>query len=141
MKTRTTVIKHPSQLNALSAFKIFRTRGLGHLSLAAFEHKEKEKLEKELNKYYYACGCDTSAKALILFLVAGIVYSALSLFMNDMSVLHASYYTIGAGIGGGVVGKMIGIFQANNKLKRTVYTIQAYWKPEGAPSMRPISCG
>jgi len=142
MKTKTTEIIHPSELNALSSFTIFRRRGLGQLQIASsFEHPDKNQLENDLNKYYYACGCSTSAKLLLIGTFIGILYVALYYASQDLSFGNAILTIISAGIGGAVLGKGIGLFRANLQLKRTVRTIQEHWRPKVKQELEQILCG
>lgn len=142
MGKHTTIIKHPSMLNSLSTVSFFRTRGLGNLVLASdFVHPEKENLEKDLNKYYYACGCDTGATGLLIFLVAGIAYSTFAVTSSDMSIINGVLYTLGITVAGAVLGKMSGLVSANFKLKKTIHTIQDNWKPADKQKKEIILCG
>lgn len=115
---------------------------MGMISLSpSFEHREKEKLEKDLNKYYYACGCDAAAKGLMIFLILGIIYNVISVLTDQMNISNALAITVGGAIIGGLIGKLIGITSANGKLKKTIYTIQAYWKPASIQLKEKIFCG
>ena len=82
MKKREQVFDHPSQLNALSSAPFVRINGLHTLQLGGriSEHFERERWEDELNKYYYACGCNESAQALIIGLIVGSVWAGYAYF-------------------------------------------------------------
>lgn len=144
MKTRITIIEHPSQLNELSAFPFSRRRGGGKIELSqTFQHPEREQLEKDINKNYYACGCSTSAN----YLIAGLVLGALSIgidnaFLNGEWIQWPITTILIATVGGAILGKLVGLSRANSKLKRTVYTVQAFWRPKTESRMiKQPDCG
>jgi hypothetical protein len=144
MKTRITIINHPSQLNALSSYSFSRRRGLGKIELSdVFQHPEREKLEENLNKNYYACGCSTSARYLISGLVVGVLAVAVdNTFFETHRILHPISTVLITTFGGAIIGKLVGLSKANSKLKRTIHTIQAFWRPKTESPMteQPI-CG
>ncbi len=64
---KTSVIRHPSELNELATLPVLRKRGVGKIQLSeSFQHEDKALLERNLNRYYHACGCSTSAKYLLI---------------------------------------------------------------------------
>lgn len=139
---KSTEFLHPSELNALGALPMLRRRGLGKMSLSSsFDHPDKARLETELNAYYYACGCSTSAKLLLLGIAAGLIYSAFGSAFQDMGLGNAALFTIGAGIAGAISGKLLGLYRAHKKLIKTVHTVQALWRPEVARETEQILCG
>jgi hypothetical protein len=137
------VFTHPSQLNDLSVIPFLRTNGLGTLRLGGsiIEHRELKRWESELNRYYYACGCDTSAKGLIIGLLAGSVWAGYSYFQGLWGGGGAVGVALSFAIGGAIVGKIIGLFRANEKLKQTVEEIQGQWQPEEQPKREHWTCG
>jgi hypothetical protein len=142
MNTRITEFKHPSQLNSLSPFSLFRKSGLGTLKLSAsFEHENKQTWEKELNKYYYACGCSEGSKGLLLFLLGGMVYFGVKTYLGNSDVWTSIATALGIAMAGAVIGKITGLYKANSKLKRTVYSIQSHWKTRDNTLKDKIVCG
>lgn len=138
MDKNRTIIDHPSQLNTLSAIPFFRTRGLGKIHLSdSFQHNEREQLEKDINKYYYACGCSTSAKFLIAGLLLGLLLNGIDdTLLNLQWKLHPITIILFTAIGGGIIGKLIGLVKANSKLKRSIHTVQAFWRPKTESTMK-----
>ncbi len=138
-----TIFDHPSQLNSLSSFSLYRKYGLGQLKLAdSFQYKDKLSLEQDLNRNYYACGCSEGSKALILFLIGSAFYAGFKYFQGERSLIVLGTYIIGTSIAGSILGKLIGLYKANNHLKRTVHTIQAHWKVESKHEHFPsVTCG
>lgn len=138
MKSKLTIIEHPSQLNALTTFPFSRKRGRGKIQFSDnFQHPEKEQLEKAINKNYYACGCSTSSK----FLIAGLVLSALavgvdSAFLEADMIRRPVRAILVTTFGAAIIGKLVGLARANNKLKRAVHTVQAFWRPKVESSMK-----
>lgn len=142
MKNRNILIQHPSQLNALTSFPFLRTRGRGKISLPeSIQHPDKEKWEKDINKNYYACGCDTGAKGLMLFLVAGLIYSIYGNITTDISIITSVLQVVLFAVGGAIVGKVVGLWRADNRLKKTVHTVQAHWELKLKPEKQIYTCG
>ena len=144
MKTYNTIIDHPSELNALSSFPFSRKRGLGKIVLSeAFQHEDREQLEKDINTHYYACGCNTSAKYLLSGLVIGVLLVAGTNFLPNYQLNLSPITTIlVTTIGGGILGKIVGLLSANAKLKRSIHTVQALWRPKiKSPMKKQPDCG
>lgn len=133
----------PSQLNALSTIPFVRTSGVGRLRLGGdmVEHPERKRWESELNRYYFACGCDTGATGLILGLLAGIVWAAYSIIQGETGIGYAVGVVLLIAIAGAVAGKLIGLIQANNRLNRTVTEIQTHWQSSEIGENEQWSCG
>ena len=137
MKTKQTIIEHPSQLNALSAFSFSRRRGRGKIQLSqSFQHPERGQLEAAINKNYYACGCSTSAR----YLIAGLVIGGLALgvdtyLLQDSWIQWPMTIVLATTFGGAILGKLVGLANANAKLKRSIHTVQAFWRPQ---TERPV---
>lgn len=144
MNTKTTIIEHPSELNTLTAFPFARRRGRGRIALSdAFQHPERGQLEKDINKNYYACGCSTSARYLIAGLVIGAVVIGIdAAFLDEQYIQSPVVALLVLTFGGGILGKLVGLARANKKLKRSVHTTQAFWRPkvESTMKMQP-DCG
>ncbi|MCP3964392.1 MAG: hypothetical protein GY719_41720 [bacterium] len=143
MKTNERIFSHPSQLNGLSTLSFFRTRGLGELRLGGSVegHSDRERWEGELNQHYYACGCDTSAKSLIIGLLGGSVWAGYSYFEDIWGVGVAVGAAVSVAIGGAIVGKIFGLFQANKRLKQTIEEIKVQWEVEEKPEREQWACG
>ncbi len=142
MKENMTEFIHPSQLNTLNSFSLFRKHGLGRLKLAnKFDHKNKQVWENELNKHYYACGCSEGSKGLLLFLLGSLIYIGVSFYLGERSVLTLAGSFFGITLSGAIIGKIWGLSKANNKLKRTVHMIQANWEVKGEKDIEGIICG
>jgi len=138
MKTKQTIIEHPSQLNALSAFPFSRRRGRGKIQISdTFQHTEREQFEKDINKNYYACGCSTSTKYLIAGLLIGGVLLGVDTWLLQGGWIQWPIFTIlSTTFGGAILGKFVGLSKANAKLKRTIHTVQAFWRPQTDSSMK-----
>jgi hypothetical protein len=142
MNARITEFRHPSQLNSLSPFSLFRKSGLGTLKLSPnFDHENKQTWEKELNKYYYACGCSEGSKGLLLFLLGGMIYFGVKTYLGNSDLWTSMAMATGIALSGAIVGKITGLYKANSKLKRTVYSIQSHWKVKDNIVKDKIVCG
>jgi hypothetical protein len=137
------VINHPSELNSISALPIKRTVGLGRIRLgeSAAKHPERETWERELNRGHFACGCDAAAKGLLIGLVAGIVWSWSTFANGDASLWPLIFKIVGIAIAGAMVGKAVGLFAAEARLRKVVQSIQEQWKVDSPPQEALIMCG
>lgn len=137
------IIRHPSQLNNLSRLPLLRVRGVGTIRLQGeiSGHPAQPKWEADLNRYYFACGCDTSAKCLTAVLLIVGAWSVFSYFQGELSFWAALQVSLGSAIAGAVAGKFFGLWRANNKLKQTISEIQSQWKPAEEPEPDRWSCG
>jgi hypothetical protein len=135
-------VKHPSELNQLTPFRLLRTSGRGTIRLAPeFEHPEKEQWEADINRFYYACGCSSGAKGLLAMLLLGAGGSAIALAANAISLQPAILLPIGAAAAGAAIGKLAGLARAHRRLKRVVHTVQAHWKPRTEQEKPIYACG
>jgi len=143
MKHKEYIINHPSQLNSLSVMPIMRTKALGSLRLGGniTTHPKKALWEAELNKYYYACGCDTGAVGLIIGLFCGGAFAIFKYYQQDWklgSAISAIFITTILLTG---LGKLFGLMKARQELQKTIRVIQQKWIPEQPPKHDQLSCG
>ena len=135
------VIKHPSQLNSLSTLPFVRRTGLGKIVFdESFQHPDKGRLEQNINKEYFACGCSQGAKALLIGLLLFIVIGSVGHYSFNWSVMKTIITIFGGTIASAVLGKVIGLISANMRLKRIVRETQSIWKIQGKES-KIIGCG
>ena len=128
MKNKQYTISHPSKLNSLSTLPLYRKQGLGTLVLSdSFNHPERDNWQKELNKNYYACGCDTGAKWLVSGLILFGVCSAYFYKANNWNLVTSIIFWIGGAIVLSGIGKFYGLLKANSKLKQTIHKIKSNW--------------
>lgn len=142
MKTYSLQINHPSELNSLLTPRLFRKSGRGTISLSpAFEHPQRELWQTAINRHYYACGCGSSAKGLLVTLLIGMAIGLAGYVGDMMSLKQAAALTLGGAAIGAAIGKWAGLASANDKLARVVHTVQAHWRPDDKEE-RPIAiCG
>jgi len=141
MKNKQFIIKHPSQLNSLSTLPFTRRTGLGKIVLDdSFQHANKEQIELDLNKNYYACGCSLGAKSLIIGILIFGVVGIYGFHNYDWSVTKSLTLFFGGAILMSLLGKIMGLLQANGKLEKTIREIQSVWKPDW-PEAKTIGCG
>ena len=140
---KTTTFTHPSELRPLSVWRFKRTRGIGQLALPeTLGHEKRELWQQELNRYYYACGCDTGAKAVVLFALAAGAWCGWRWSHGGISPLAVLKWIGFAAVAGGVVGKVIGLAIAGRKLELLKREVIAAWKLEPvAPTHADILCG
>lgn len=136
-----TVIEHSSQLRALRTFPLLRTPGLGVLRLGGemARHENREKWQRELNRSYHACGCDTGAKGVLIGLLAGLIAAGLD--GAPWLSWQAAGVVFGPALAGALIGKIIGLVRAQFRLTRTVREIAAGVGPLEPIVVDDISCG
>jgi hypothetical protein len=135
------VVRHPSQLNSLSTLPFFHRTGLGKIVLdETFQHSSKEQWEQEINKRYYACGCNQGAKALILGLIFFGISGSLLYFKYELSLTNTLTMFFVGSIIMAVLGKFVGLKSANTELRKTVKEVQSVWKPQW-PESKTFGCG
>ncbi len=137
------IISHPSQLNSLSTLPLIRTMATGRIRLAGNlgDHPQRESFEQQLNKQYYACGCDTGARGLLLGIILGTGLSAYKYIAKDWSLTYALIIA-GAGIvTTTLLGKLYGLYTANRKLKTTIAEVKKVWPPEKEGIEEKNHCG
>jgi multisubunit Na+/H+ antiporter MnhG subunit len=142
-KTSVTILNHPSQLRPLSVWRFKRTRGLGRFKFPeTFQHKERDLWESDLNRYYYACGCDTGAKGVVIFTFAASALCVWRWSHAQSTLLQATILLIVAAVAGGLIGKLIGLAIAGRKLELLKRDVIAAWKIDPLPTPeRTILCG
>lgn len=132
MTGKESVFTNPAQFNVLSTLPFTRTSGVGKIQLGGSiaQHPERARWEKELNRHYYACGCDTGAKGLLIGLIVGIIWAVYYYSREDWGIGAVAAVALSITIGGAIIGKVSGLILADRKLKQTVREIQTHWKPE-----------
>ena len=141
MKTREFVIHHPSQLNSLSTLPFSRRAWIGRIVLSeSYHHNDKDEAEGELNKYYYACGCSQGAKGLILGLAIFGLVGLFGYYSYDWVLSKSISVFLSGAILAAIIGKLIGLVQANERLKKRIQKIQAVWSPEWSQT-KILGCG
>lgn len=142
MNARSLQISHPSELNSLLVSRLFRKPGRGTIRLSPeFKHPQREQWEAGINRYYYACGCASSAKGLLLMLVLGAGAGVLAHGFDALSLKQAVALPLAAAILGAAVGKLSGLAAAHRQLTRVVHAVQENWKPETKEERPIIVCG
>jgi hypothetical protein len=137
------VISHPSQLNSLSVLPLAKISGIGVIRLTGtFEnHRQRAEFEEKLNKQYRACGCDTSAKTLIVGVVASAAYAAYQIYTDAWSLAYSAIVVLGVSAVALGIGKLYGLVKANDRLKETIGALQTIWVPEPGHKEEKASCG
>jgi hypothetical protein len=143
MKTREHIINHPSQLNSLSVLPLAKLPGMGTIRLTGTfkDHPQRAELEDRLNRQYRACGCATSAQFLLVGAVGSIVVAAFMNVRDAWSLSTSAAVVVGVSIVALAAGKLVGLMQANRRLKETVAEIQRLWIPEKGRVEENAICG
>jgi len=142
MKTRSLQVNHPSELNGLTTSRLFRKPGRGTIRLSPeFKHPEKEQWEADINRYYYACGCSSGAKGLLVMLALGFGVSVAAYVFDALSLKQMIALPVVTAILGAVIGKVSGLAMARRRLMRVVHTVQANWKPMDEVERPIVICG
>jgi hypothetical protein len=138
------VFSEPAELGELSALPFFRSRGRGRIRLSGrlAENENSAEWERDLNRYYFACGCDTGAKGTLI----GIVGAALLTFdslrrgwfgWTSLILLWVVLILSASGI-----GKLVGLIRADRRLKQLINRIRHEVPPEPrVPNAPVLLCG
>lgn len=135
------VVKHPSQLNSMTTLPFLHKAGLGKIVFdESFEHKSREQWERDLNKNYYACGCNQSARALIFGLIIFGIGGWFGYLKYDLSITQSLVVFFVGSISMAVIGKFTGLIKANKELRQIAKEVQSVWKPKWEES-EILGCG
>jgi hypothetical protein len=88
-------------------------------------HQDRERWERDLNRFYFACGCSAGAKGLVLGLLAGAVAGVAAVAGGWSGPAGGVALAGGAVVTGALLGKLAGLAQAERQLRATVAAIQA----------------
>jgi hypothetical protein len=131
------IVRHPSELAALSVLPLRQPRPRGRVVLWDPHVAEEERLDWEarLNRSYRACGCGEASLGLLVGLLgAGAVVGALALDGAGPGAVAAAGWVLGSAIAGNLLGKAMGLWRAEARLKRLVREITARWPHEPRPT-------
>jgi hypothetical protein len=139
MKKPHRLITHPSELDSLSVLPILRRPGQKRVAIA--EHlissPQREQFETELNRHLFACGCQAGAIGVVLAAVAYAVWAFVA--APDIGLLGHIGRGLAAVVIGGLLGKMAGLFSAENRLKHTVADLRRAIPPTAVVKRPPLS--
>ncbi len=143
MHLKQTVFTHPSQLNHLRMGPLLRTKGIGRIVISGEmeQHPARENFEAELNRRYYACGCELGAAGLLIGLVVSGGWQAYRYFSSGGTILSAIGMVLLVAVIGAVAGKFIGMLKASRVLRQTVQNIQKQWQVDPPPQQESWDCG
>lgn len=139
-KKITTTLTHPSQLRPLSAWRFKRRPGLGKICLPeSLAHERRDFWQQEINRYYYACGCDTGAKGVVLCVLAAAAWCLWRWSQGSLDWSTALKALGLASVGGALLGKTVGLAIAARRLELVKREVLAAWKlpPRDGPPLRP----
>jgi hypothetical protein len=124
-------IRHPSQLAALTVWRLMPSLGPGRVLIDA-EAASADRVrswERQLSRLQTACGCEQGA----LGLLVGVIGYMLFLLLRSGGWGHPARKEFLIGLGVVVattcVGKLLGLWLAQRRLDRVIKEIQSQWKP------------
>jgi hypothetical protein len=141
--TDVNVFTDPFELGELSTLPLVRSRGRGRIKLSGrmAAHQKAAEWERELNRYYFACGCDTGAKGTLIGLAGAAVLLIDSLVRGWFGWTRVILLSLALIIVLSVMGKFVGLFRANHRLNRLIREIQQQMPPERAEPAPVLLCG
>lgn len=140
---RTHLISHPAELRALAVFPGLRSPGRARIVIADQKLPEatRKQWERQINRQYFACGCDASA----LGLIAGAAGYALWMALRPGGFTATSWGDLGLGflvvLATAFVGKLVGLARAQRRLRQAVESIEREWHAEPLPQGPFPVCG
>ncbi|MCB8823323.1 hypothetical protein [Microvirga rosea] len=125
-------IHHPDELNALSVLPLMqpRPRGILRLETTAFAADERASWEKRLNRAYHACACGEASLGMITGVLIAIVWVGLRIATIGSIGITDGAIVLGSAVAGTVIGKILGLFRAQVRLRRLVNALQTQWRSE-----------
>lgn len=131
MPRKSVVIAKASELGSLPANTWRISRQQSQIVLAgAFENRpDRQSWENRLNADFNACGCEESAKGLLLASILAPFVVALWTYMNPalFSWSHAAIWVAAISLFGAIAGKLVGHSKANWKFKTTAADLARIW--------------
>jgi hypothetical protein len=140
---RTQIINHPAELHGLAVFPGLRSPGRGRIVIADDKIPEatRRQWERQINRSYFACGCDASA----LGLIAGVAGYGLWMALRPDGFGAASWRDLGVGfvavLATAFMGKLVGLARAQMRLSRTIAAIAKEWPAPPRPQGNFPVCG
>jgi len=128
------VFSEPHELGELSTLPFLRSRGRGRIRLTGrlAADQNSAQWEHDLNRLYFACGCDTGAKGTLIGFLGAVLLTIVSQRRGWFGWSSLILLSLALIIVASVIGKLIGVFQANSRLKRLIRQIQQQMLPERA---------
>jgi uncharacterized integral membrane protein len=117
------VVKNIDMLNELLESKKYNISNIA-IDLPELTIEKNRLYSKKINKYYFACGCDTGT-----YFMAGAFLLVLSLFFFnlyfvEMELFKWITYSIIFVILSAIVGKLVGLFFSKIKLRKTIMRLK-----------------
>lgn len=140
---RTHLINHPAELRGLAVFPGLRRPGRARIVIADEKVPEptRRQWERQINRQYFACGCDMSA----LGLIAGVLGYLVWMASRPGGFAATSWTDLGIGflvvLATAFVGKLAGLARAQRRLNQAVESIAREWHAEPWPQGNFPVCG
>lgn len=143
--TRTpTMIRHPDDLDTLSAIPGLRMPGSGPIRIEAgdeLDPKLRQDYERRLNRHYFACGCDKAALGMVVGVVGYIGWMSLRSGGWERLGWPDLWLGLAVVVAATAAGKFIGRVQADRQLKAVAGELRRVWKAPSRPTGELFSCG
>ena len=122
-------INHPDDLSALSVWPLRQPKPRGHVRIAGKTDKRKRsKWESDLNRAYRACGCGTASLGTVTGLVAAAIWYGVRIWGQTDFGWREGLCLFAIVAVGTAIGKLIGLLQAEHKLKLVIAEVRKEWK-------------
>jgi len=133
------VFSEPFELGGLSTLPFLRSRGRGRIRFSGrlAAHERSAEWEKELNRHYFACGCDTGAKGTLIGFIGAVLFVIDSLTRDWFNWTAIILLSIALIVAASIVGKLLGLFRADHRLKDLVRHIQQQMPPDQTRNAGP----
>jgi hypothetical protein len=118
------LFEHPAQLNALTPLLVPRRESALRLGGTMADHPKRVEWERDLNRAYRACGCDTGAAGMIAGTFLGVALTIAMVLLDRWTLLSAAGVVFLFAFAGAAAGKFAGVVHARARLKRLVREIQ-----------------
>ena len=123
------IVHHPDDLNKLIKDHAYGSADLGELKLGeGFQNADTERLEDELNRHYYACGCGTATAFFLLAIILSVIYTWFAIDQQQFSFWRHCSAMLVISVSSLCVGKFIGLRASKNQLYKTRDEILRVWQ-------------
>jgi hypothetical protein len=142
MPTLNRIIRHPTDLAALSVLPLMQPRPRGNIRIEsdAINADRRVAWERQLNRAYHACGCGEASLGTVIGLIAGGIWVVVRASAGLGFGLRGGMILLGCAVVGTAFGKVAGLWRAQARLQNLVRDIKGEWRAPPRPAA-DSNCG
>lgn len=132
------IIRNLEELNSLKKNKKTNLSEI-IIDLPNITIEENQKYSAKINKYYFACGCETGTYFMVIAILSMIILSAFGFIFKDTSLLWSIIYSVIFVLIFSIIGKLSGLSLAKINLNRTIKKINKKYEQQQRVKFRTKS--